>query len=89
MLTLTRAEPPPGASKSDLDRFIIICNSSRLARLFRNDMILGVNKLTILFIEKRKSLTYCNESNPKQAIEGEFMKKEIKNLHQVDIIPVI
>lgn len=52
-------------------------------------MILGVNKLTILFIEKRKSLAYCNESNPKQAIEGEFMKKEIKNLHQVDIIEVI
>lgn len=52
-------------------------------------MILGVNKLTILFIEKRKWLAYCNESKPKQAIEGEFMKKENKNLHQVDIIEVI
>lgn len=57
--------------------------------IIRNDMILGVNKLTILFIEKRKSLAYCNESKPKQAIEGEFMKKENKNLHQVDIIEVI
>lgn len=52
-------------------------------------MILGVNKLTILFIEKRKSLAYCNESKPKQAIEGEVMKKKNKNLHQVDIIEVI
>lgn len=39
-------------------------------------MKLGVNKLTILFIEKRKPLAYCNELKAKQAIEGEFMKKE-------------
>lgn len=46
-------------------------------------MKLGVNKLTILLIEKRifKSLAYCNELKTKQAIKGKLMKEEKKNMY--------